>query len=141
MAKVVAGTDLTLTIGSLQPCYVSLGGVGFTERSPIDTTCLNNVEFITKSPQKLKELADIAFTAFWLVGSDATYDDIEEEVNTNQALTLTIANVGTIVFWGYLASFDAGEAGVDAAVQGSGSIVITNTNASDVETGPVFSAA
>lgn len=131
-------TSVTLTIGSLSPCYISISGVGFTERPPIDNTCLNNTAFITKQPQKLKEIADISFTAFAKIDD---YDSINAEVNDNQQMTITVTGVGSIAFYGYLASFEVQEAGVGEALTATGNIVVTNVTDAGVETGPVYSAA
>lgn len=136
--KVIEPVGVTLTIGSLTICYVSLGSVGFASRDTIDATCLSNSKFITKQPQTLKEHNDIPFTGFY---DPTEYDNLEGEINSNQALSLVIPSVGTLAFQGFLQSADVSEAGVGDAWQMSGNIVITNLSATGVETGPTFTAS
>lgn len=136
--KAYEATSVTLTIGSLSPCFISISGIGFTERPPIPNSCLNNTEFITKQPQKLKEIADISFTA---LGRIDEYDDIEAEINDNQQMTITVTGVGSIAFYGYLASFEQQESGIGEPITATGNIVVTNITDSGVETAPAYSAA
>jgi len=136
--KIYEPVGTTLAIGSLSPCYVSIGSVGFTGRDAIDNSCLSNSEFITKQPQTLKEHADIPFTAW---GKIDDYDTIEGEINVNQQMTIAVPNVGSVQFWGFLQSFDVQETGIGEGWQATGVIVVTNVNGSGVETGPVYSAA
>jgi len=135
--KAYEGTSVTLTIGSLSPCYISISGIGFVDVGKIDVTCLNNTEFKTFQPAKLKEVADISFTAFAKIDE---YDAIEAEIQQNQSMTITVASVGAITFYGYLAAFEVQEAGVGEALTATGNIVVTNLNGS-TETGPSYSAA
>lgn len=136
--KAQTPTSLTLTIGSLSPCYISIGGIGFTDQSAIDVTCLDNTEFVTKQPQKLKEIADISFTAF---SNIEDYDDIEAEINDNQQMTITVTGTGSITFYGYLSSWEVAEAGRGDAITATGNIVVTNLTAAGVETGPSYASA
>jgi len=136
--KVIEPVGVTLDIGALTLCYVSLGSVGFAARDAIDNTCLSNVEFITKQPQALKENADIPFTAFYQA---ADYSDLEGEINKNQQLDIVIPAIGTLAFWGFLQSAEVSESGVGDAWQVTGNIVVTNINATGVETGPTFTVA
>jgi len=135
--KAHEATSVTLTIGSLSPCYISISGIGFVDTGKIDVTCLSNTEFKTFQPAKLKEIADISFTAFAKINE---YDAIEAEIQQNQSMTITVASVGAITFYGYLGSFEIGEAGVGEALTATGNIIVTNLNGA-TETGPSYSAA
>lgn len=136
--KAYESTGITLTIGSLSPCYISISGIGFADPGKIENTCLNNTEYKTFQPPKLKEIADIAFTAFQ---KEDDFDDIEAEIQDNQEITITMTGVGSIVFYGYLASWDVAETGVGEPRTASGSIVVTNVTDAGVETAPSYSAA
>jgi hypothetical protein len=93
---------------------------------------------MTKQPQKLIEITELAFTA--LLDLD-DWNNFITEVGTNQSLSLTVPDEGTLQFWGYLKDIvpDAGEKGVEWKI--SGNIVPTCMNAADVETAPVFTAS
>jgi len=136
--KVYEPVGTTMAIGSLSPCYVSIGSIGFAGRDAIENTCLSNTEFITKQPQTLKESSDIPFTAW---GDLDDYDAIEAEINVNQSFTFSVPSVGSVVIWGFLQSFESNETGVGEAWQATGNIVVTNCNGSGVETGPAYTAA
>jgi len=132
--KVIEPVGITLTIGSLSPCYVSIGSIGFADQGEIDATCLSNTQYETTQPPALLKSADLPFTAF-LEGDE--FDDVEAEIQVNQSMVLTIPSVGTLTFYGWLASADVAETGKGAAMQYSGVIHVSNNNAG-TETGPVF---
>jgi len=136
--RVYEPVGTTMIIGSLSPCYVSIGSVGFTGRDAIDNSCLSNTEFITKQPQTLKENADIPITAW---GKIDEYDEIEAEINVNQLITISVPSVGSVAFWGFLQTFEMQETGIGEAWQATGNIVVTNCNGSGVETGPSYTGA
>ena len=54
MSKAIEPVGIQLTVGAVEPCYVSIGGVGVNGGDAIDVTCLSNAEWKTKQPQKLK---------------------------------------------------------------------------------------
>lgn len=136
--KAIEPVGITLTIGSLSPCYVSIGSLGFADQGEIDNTCLSNTEYMTSQPPALKKVSDLPFTAF-LTGDE--WDDVDAEVQVNQQMVLTIPSVGTLTFYGWLASYEVAEAGVAASLQATGVIHVSNLNGSGAETGPVFAAA
>lgn len=125
-----------LTIGAMSLCLKSLGAVGATGGDPIDATCLSNVEFITKQPQTLKEIPDIAFTSMYTPSDLA---DILTEINSNQVISIAFAaGEGTLTFWGYLKSYEPKEAGKGEGWEATGSVVVTNLDGTGVEVGPIF---
>lgn len=127
----------SLAIGSLTLCLKSLGAVGATGGDPIDATCLSNTEFVTKQPQTLKEIPDIAFTCMYTPSDLAT---MLAEVNKNQLITLTFAaGEGSLVFWGYLKSYEPKEQGKGEGWEATGVVVVTNMDATGAEVGPTFS--
>lgn len=137
--KAIEPVGITLELGTLSPCYVSVGGIGLNNGDPIDNTCLSNVKYITKQPNALNEVPDIPFTAYWLPADD--HAALVAEIGLNQSLSYVVPEVGSFIVWGYLQSFEVGESGKGEAMQGSGAIVVTNLNATGVETGPAFTAA
>ena len=135
--RAIEPVGTTLTIGSLSACYISIGNIGFTDQGEIDATCLSNTEYMTSQPPALKKSSDIPFTAF---DYGDEFDDIEAEIQVNQALVITIPSVGAVTVYGWLASWEVQETGIGEAFQASGVIHVSNLNGS-TETGPVFVAA
>jgi len=127
-----------LTVGALSMCNVQLGSVGFDGGDPIDNTCLTNNLYITKQPQALIEVPDIAFTCDYHPEDMAA---VITEINENQQITLRFPDdaggvLGTLTFWGYLRSLTPNEAGRGEAWRAAGVIVITNLDNSAIETPP-----
>lgn len=139
--QVIEGLGTTLTIGSAVLCYVTLGAPGVDGGDPLDATCLDNTEWMTKLPQTLKDVPDISFSARF---EPAEWAGIEAEINVNQLLTIAFTyqgvDLGEIAFWGYLRSFTPAEGAKGEVWNATGSIVVTNMNGSNVETGPAYSA-
>jgi len=136
MPQAIEGVGTTLAVGSASFCYVTLQGLGVDGGEKLEATCLSNVEWMTYLPQTLKDIPDLSFRAKF---DPSTWDAVEAEVNVNQALALNFPSpLGTLTFWGYLKSFQPEEGAVGAAWEGTGVIVATNLNASNVETGPVY---
>ena len=138
---VIEGLGTTLTIGSAVLCFVTLGVPGVDGGEALDATCLDNVEWITRLPQTLKNVPDISFTARFV---PADWEGIVDEVNVNQLLTVDFsyqgADLGSISFWGYLKSFAPDAGAVGTTWNASGTLVVTNMNGSNVETGPAYTA-
>lgn len=141
MAEAIEGLGTTLAIGSATLCYVSLQGLGIDGGDKLDATCLDNTAWKTFLPQTLKEVPDLTFTAAF---EPNEWDAIDGEVNVNQLLTITYSyqgtSLGSVAFWGYLKSFTPAEGTVGERWTATGTIVVTNMNGSNVETGPVYSA-
>ena len=126
----------TLTIGSQTFCFTALAGLGIDGGDPIDDTCLSNTAYKTKIAQALKEVADLTFTADY---EPADWAAIVAETNVNQSIVLNFPSpLGALTFWGWLRSFTPAESGVGGRWTGTGTVVISNLNASGVETGPVY---
>ena len=136
MADALEPIGTTLVIGSATLCYVSLSGLGLDGGEKLDATCLDNTQWRTYLPQTLIDVPNLTFTASYEPDELAA---VVGEINVNQQLALNFASpLGTITFWGYLKSFTPAEAGVGERWTATGEIVVTNMNASNVETGPSY---
>jgi len=134
--RALEAVHTTLTIGGLDLCLKSLGAVGATGGDPIDATCLSNVEFVTKQPQTLKEIPDIAFACLYTPSELAA---VLAEINVNQIISITFAaGEGSLTFWGYLKSYEPKEAAKGEDWQATGVVVVTNLDATGAEVGPQF---
>lgn len=122
-----------LTVGSIPLCNVQLSSVGLDGGEPIDNTCLTNTLFVTKQPQALVEVPDIAFTCDYHPEDLAL---LKAEINKNQELQIVFYGLGTLTYWGYLRSFTPNQVGRGEAWRASGVIVVTNLNGSAIETPP-----
>jgi len=130
------GVGTSLTIGSLTLEQVTLKGLGINGGDPLDASHLGNTAYLTKKPQTLKEVTDITGTAHYAPEDLA---DVIAEINDNQSMTLTFTGIGTITFYGFLQVFEPDEGEIGSTWNASFTVVVTNLNATDVETGPVFS--
>jgi len=141
MAGAIEGLGTTLVIGSSSLCYITLAALGIDGGEKLDASCLDNTEWMTFLPQTLKLVPDMGFTAKF---DPAEWTALKDEVNVNQLLTIAFDyqgnDLGSIAFWGYLKAFTPNEGAIGTRWEATGTIVVTNMNASDVETGPVYSA-
>lgn len=139
MAGAIEGLGTTLTIGSATLCYITLGAIGVDGGEKLDATCLDNTEWMTYLPQTLKNVPDISFTAKF---DPTELSGILDEVNVKQLLTLSFSyqgvDLGSYAFWGHLQSFVPAEGAIGTRWEATGVIVADLLNASDVETGPVY---
>jgi len=127
-----------LVIGSAALEKVTLKGIGLNGGDPLDASHLGNVAYLTKKPQSLLEVMELTGTAHYAPENLAV---IVAELNKNQSLVLTFPGVGTVTFWGYLQTYEPDEGEIGSTWNASFTVQVTNLNATDVETGPVFAAA
>ena len=141
MAGAIEGLGTTLTIGSATLCFITLGAIGVDGGEKLEAVCLDNTEWMTYLPQTLKSVPDMGFTGKF---DPTEWQGIVDEVNVNQLITINFSyqgnDLGSIAFWGYLKAFTPNEGAIGTRWDATGTIVCTNMNASDVETGPVYSA-
>jgi hypothetical protein len=126
------GHTFTLTI---DPESVTPPGIDGGDA--IDTTSLSNVSYRTKEPRSLMELLDGAMSVFY---DPAAITTILTTINQNCAITVTFPNGDTLVFYGYMKSFEPEDMVEGEAPKASITIVATNQS-SGTETAPVFSGA
>ena len=136
--KALEGVGATLTIGSSLLKYITLGSPGYDGGDGIDNTTLDNTEFVSKQPQELKEVTNFTFSCLYAPNNLAA---IEAEINKNQSLHLSLVGLGGITFWGFLKSWTPEEGEKGSAWKATGEVVVTNMNATNVETGPVYAAS
>ena len=105
---------------------------------PVNTTTFHNSSYVTKWPRQLKEHTDISMRVAY-AGEVRTL--IEALVNVNDEVTVIFPDGTTDVFWGYLRSFSPQECTDGGQPEADIVVVITNTDASYAEQGPVMAAA
>lgn len=137
MAEYINTIGMTLTISSLSVCLTSMD-FGLFEMNPkIDTTCFGNTEWKTAIPAILADVPDLT-AGFNLDPAEVPTLLLEKGVNQLISITFSDATTSTLSFWGYLSGVNISAGQVDGLVTGSLTITATNTNGSDVETGPTF---
>lgn len=107
---------------------------GVSGGGPTDTTTMRNEEWRTQSPKKLKTLTESSLVVAY---DPAVYNDIVDQVNVNQLITITFPDGDTLAFWGWLDEFQP-----NALVEGEQptaevTIQPSNQNDSLEETAPV----
>ena len=83
-------------------------------------------------PKTLKDVETIAFEAHF---DPAKY--VTAPVNSNELITITFPAGDSIAFYGYLQTFEVGDATEGELISCTGTIMVTNTNAG-TETGPDY---
>lgn len=73
---------------------------------PIDTSTMHSVTWRNKAPRSLKEMTDASATVSY---DPAVYDDIIDQVNVQQAITITYPDGTQMALWGFLRNFSPGE--------------------------------
>ena len=104
----------------------------------IDTTTMHNTVWRTKVPKALKTLTDAPFNAAY---DTAVYDQIIAMTNINQLITITFSDGSTLAFWGWLNAFQPGALVEGEQPSADITIMASNLNGSEVETGPVQTPA
>jgi len=137
MAEYINTIGMSLTLSSLSVCLTSMD-FGLFEMNPkIDTTCFGNTEWKTAIPAVLADVPDVT-AGFNLDPAEVPTLLAEKGVNQSISITFSDATTSTLTFWGYLSSVTISAGEVDGLVTGSITIVATNVNGSDTETGPTF---
>jgi hypothetical protein len=137
MAYALEGLGTTITLGSSSLCLVSIAGLGIDGGEKLPATCLDNSDWMTYLPQTLVDVPNLSFTAAY---DPSEFAALVAEVNVNQQITINFAApLGSITFWGFLKSLTPGEGTYGSRWEATGEISCTNMNASNVETGPVYS--
>jgi hypothetical protein len=136
MAEGIESVGTTLSLGSASLCLVSISGVSVDGGEKIETSCLSNTTWKTFLPQSLQEAQNLSFTAAY---DPADYATLVAEINVNQSIVISFPSpLGGITFWGYLKAFAPAEAGIGERWTMTGEIVISCSNATNVETAPVY---
>ena len=104
----------------------------------IDVTTMRNTSWRTFAPRNLKTLMEAPINVAWDPG---LYDEMNNMINDNQSITITLPDTATIVFWGFVKSFTPSAHVEGSQPMASVSIEPTNRNASGAETAPVITEA
>lgn len=112
--------------------------VGMTGGGPINRTGMRNTAVRTKSPKTLYEVPDITTTCEY---DPAVIDQLQDVLQVNQKITITYPDGSTVEFWGWLESFDPSEHQEGTQPTATVTFIVSNLNASGVETPPVYAAA
>jgi len=131
------GTTLTITPtggSAFSMEYITITPPNRVGGDPIKTTTLSNVKYHTKMAPKLIDIGNMTFTC----EMDPSKVN-SAPLNQEGVLVLTIPNVGSWTFQGYLQGLTPGELQVGDRATCSGECVITNVNSSGDETDPVWS--
>ena len=108
----------------------SIGGGG-----PIDVTNMRNVAWRTASAKTLKTLGQISATVAY---ATEALEEIIDELQENQLITVTFPDTSSIEFWGWLESFTPGSH--KEGDQPTAAVVIQPSlrNVDGVETAPAY---
>jgi len=102
-----------------------------SEVNDIDITHLGNTNVRTMTPSQLSTITAVTF--------DGHHDPaLTVPIGVNDTITVTFPDGSTLVFWGYLQNYEPGDIVEGAKMECSGTITISNRNASGVETKPAY---
>ena len=103
-----------------------------------EITTMRNTTWRTFAPKVLKTLSAVSFTAAY---DPAVYDEIVDQVNNNQLITIAFSDNSTLAFWGWLNTFKPNSNKDGEQPTASCEIIPSNQNDSGVEVAPVYTAA
>jgi hypothetical protein len=135
------GFSTTLTLGTsditlAEEVTVKPGGIEGGDKIP--RTTMANTAVRTFKPPTLYEVTDITGSYRF---APSVLDEVQTAVNVNQEITVNLPDSSTWTFWGWLKTFDPGDFSEGEEVLADFTFVISNLNASDAETAPVYAAA
>lgn len=99
----------------------------------INTTTMHNTTYRTKKPKALKDVGNSSVTVAY---DPACYPEILALVNVNNLITITWPDGDTLSYWGWLDEFTPGELVEGEQPEAEITIIASNQNESNVETGP-----
>lgn len=99
-----------------------------------DTSTMRNTAIKTMAPGKLKKITDGSMKAAY---DPAVFQTILSRVNVNDQITITWPDASTLVFWGWIDSFEPTELVENGRPVADVKFVASNVNSSGVETAPV----
>lgn len=111
---------------------------GIDGGDPVQTSTQHNEEWETMAPAALKTLTEHEFTAAY---DPRVYDDILDLINQPDSITNHFPDTSSLVYWGYLKSFEPDSLSNGEMPQASCTIVPTNTDpTTGEEEPPVYTA-
>ena len=111
---------------------------GWDGGPPIPTTTMRNDELETFFPQTLITLTPVTFTGAYTADAFHLSTGIAPMINVNQLITLTLPNSAEYTFYGYLQSWIPPSHVKGVRPLAAMHVQPTNTNASKVETLPLY---
>jgi len=115
----------------------SVTAPGLEGGGEVDTTTMRNTDFRTKNPKALKGVSDAKCTVAY---DPVVYDTIVDLVGVNSLISIQFSDGHFVRFWGWLDSFVPGEMAEGVQPTAEITLIVSNLNASDVETAPVYAA-
>lgn len=103
-----------------------------------DTTTMHNEVFRTRAPKKLITMTEGSATVAY---DPAVYPEIMAMVNQNQLITIHFADGDELDVWGWLNTFDAGEAEEGSQPTADVGFIVSNQDEDGNEIAPVHRAA
>lgn len=127
----------TLTVSGLPVGLISIDPPEIT-RGKIPSTTLANAAAETHDPSLIVTVGDCGFVLDVAKCEKAVMDLINS--GTSLECVYTVAGVSTLTWWGMFSmmKYDTSNSDLNGRHTGSGTISATNTNATGVETAPVF---
>jgi hypothetical protein len=102
----------------------------------IDQTTMHNTVWMTASPQYLIGLTDGTSKVAYDPGA---WDDIFEQVNANQSITVHFPDGSALAFFGYLKSFEPDDLVRGTQPEATITVVVTNVDPTTcAESGPIM---
>ena len=139
----VDGLGAQVSIGSMSLQEVSITPPSTQGGGALEVTTHRNAGWRTKAPKTLKDLGELTFSAIY---DPAQYSSQGiSNLNNNQEITVTFPDSSTLVFYGFIDSFSAGEITPGELPTAEITVVVTNQNGSGStpgsETAPVYTSA
>lgn len=125
--------DPTLKIYEKEVTPPSMDGGGAN-----DTTTMRNSTLRTKAPKKLKSMDEITFKASYATN---VYTSVWAMINVNQLITVTFPDTSTLAVWGWINMFKPDAVKEGSQPEATVTVILSNQNASGVETAPVYVSA
>lgn len=132
-ARILFSANATVSIWekTIKPAGLSAGG-------GIDTTTMLNSRWRTTAPKSLVTATEITIRAAY---DPKVQDDMTAMLGVNQLLTWEYADGSTVAVWGFLDEFTPTDLTEGEMPLADIKFVPTNTNGSDAETAPDYTAA
>lgn len=126
-------TTISLAQGAVKMKVISLTPPGIESGDRIPQTTMDNTAWRTFAPPSLKEMTEGSMTVAYDIEA---YNDAVSQVGVNQAITITFPDGSTLVFWGYLRTFQPSELSENERPTATVTLTPTNLNDSYAETAP-----
>ncbi len=137
MALLKNGFSTTVTFADDSGTYIKAISVkipGLDGGAEIDLTTMHNTTYETAAARSLKKLTEAKVTFAY---DTAQLSRLTTMINDNQLVTFHLADGHTWAAWGFVKTAEPSEFKNGERPTMEFTIVFTNLNASDVETGPV----